>query len=265
MLRIACGPDKLRAVGIMSKKTSEARKRAFFAALAETGNQTISAERARVSRSWVILHRRTDPAFRARMEAVLAEARARLADAAEQRPAHEKWRGFKGETLVLRGGNRRQVQIMRARLKEWTPRIEARFLRTLAASCNVKAACAAVGMSRESAYARRARWHSFARRWEQALDIGYTRLEFALVENAGNMLEGVKVDPEAPIPPMTVAQAIQLLGLHRRKVKLGYHGVHRASKPTDVEALKAEIVRKAKVLDRAEKMKAERLLQKLLA
>lgn len=33
----------------MSTKTSNARTEAFFKALAETGNQTVSAERARVS------------------------------------------------------------------------------------------------------------------------------------------------------------------------------------------------------------------------
>ena len=38
----------------MTIKTSEECKEAFFKALAETGNQTISAERARVSRYWVV-------------------------------------------------------------------------------------------------------------------------------------------------------------------------------------------------------------------
>lgn len=51
----------------MTKKTSEKRKQAFFKALAETGNQTISAERARVSRSWVTLHRSTDSEFKVHM------------------------------------------------------------------------------------------------------------------------------------------------------------------------------------------------------
>ncbi len=50
----------------MSKKFSAARKRAFLHYLAETGNQTISAERAKVSRSWVCLHRKEDAGFVAR-------------------------------------------------------------------------------------------------------------------------------------------------------------------------------------------------------
>jgi hypothetical protein len=59
----------------MTKKTSQARVEAFFKALAETGNQTISAERAHVSRSWVALHRSTNPAFKVPMEACFASVR----------------------------------------------------------------------------------------------------------------------------------------------------------------------------------------------
>jgi len=36
----------------MVAKTSQARREAFLAALRETGNQTIAAERAKVPRSW---------------------------------------------------------------------------------------------------------------------------------------------------------------------------------------------------------------------
>ncbi|PAX07115.1 hypothetical protein [Sphingomonas lenta] len=75
----------------MSAKTSERRRAAFFKALAETGNQTLAAERAKVSRSWVSLHRAGDPAFRAEMEAAIASAEARLDRAAGVGPA-AKWR-----------------------------------------------------------------------------------------------------------------------------------------------------------------------------
>ena len=47
----------------MSRKTSPVRRAAFLKALSATGNQTIAAERAKVSRSWVQLHRSTDPGF----------------------------------------------------------------------------------------------------------------------------------------------------------------------------------------------------------
>lgn len=104
----------------MSAKTSKARTEAFFTALAETGNQTISAERARVSRSWVTLHRSTNPVFRARMEAAIAEARGRLSSAAAVKPSG-KWAHIDGEKLVVRGsggrGDGRRVQ--RNGLRGW--------------------------------------------------------------------------------------------------------------------------------------------------
>ncbi|RYD66582.1 MAG: hypothetical protein EOP58_05130 [Sphingomonadales bacterium] len=134
----------------MSAKTSAARGAAFFAALAATGNQALACERARVSRSWVGLHAREEPGFRAAMDAAIAEARASFdklrTSGGGARPA-AAWRAQDGEELVVRGTNGRRVQVARARLKQWTPRTEARFLARLAATCNVKAACAAVAMS----------------------------------------------------------------------------------------------------------------------
>ena len=57
---------------------SERRRAAFLAALRATGNQTIAAERACVSRSWVSQQRARDPDFRRESDAAIGEARARL-------------------------------------------------------------------------------------------------------------------------------------------------------------------------------------------
>lgn len=70
----------------MSRKTSAARRAAFFKALRETGNQTIAAERAKVSRSWVQLQRSVDPAFKAAVAAAVAEAKAGLSRADGRQP-----------------------------------------------------------------------------------------------------------------------------------------------------------------------------------
>jgi hypothetical protein len=51
----------------------------------------------------------------------------------------------------------------------WSPERKLRFLGRLAASGNVRSACAAVGMSRETAYALRRRDALFARGWAAAL------------------------------------------------------------------------------------------------
>jgi hypothetical protein len=241
----------------MSAKTSAARRAAFFTALAETGNQTISAERARVSRSWVV-QQAGDPAFRAEMDVAIRAADERLSAATSDKPS-EDWQDIEGDELVLRGVNNRLVQVARARLGQWTPRIEARFLRTLAATCNVTAACKEIGVTKQSAYLRRNKWKSFAERWEEALEIGYARLEMALLENGCNMLEDVEVDPDAPMLPMTVEQAIQFMGLHRRQVKRERRGVHRFYRVPELSEVKDDIKRKVAAIMRAREMKARPL------
>lgn len=205
----------------MSHKTSPARVEAFFRALSETGNQTIAAERAKVSRSWVVLHRRTDPAFRAELDAAIATAKARfdrLRMAGSDRTPAAGWGSIHGEELVVRGGNGRLVQVARARPRQWTPRTEARFLAALASCCNVMAACRAVGLSPAAAYKHYHRWPDFERRWEEALKEGYLRLELALIENAGRAFQAVDYPPDMPIEPMTYDQAITLLHQHQLRV-----------------------------------------------
>lgn len=233
----------------MSHKTSTARREAFFRALAETGNQTLAAERAKVSRSWVSLHRAGDPDFRARIEAARAEAKARIARAREAGggvapPAG--WGSLDGEELVVRGGNGRRTQIARARLKQWSPRVEARFLSVLAATCNVKAACAAVELTAASAYAHARRWQGFAERWRAAVEIGYLRIEAGLLAQMdANPFSGREIDAEMAMPRMTVAEALQLLHMHKREVRGvgGRPGVRWRPPPT-LEELAPGILRK---------------------
>ena len=205
----------------MSAKTSTARREAFFRALAETGNQTIAAERARVSRSWVSLHRSGDPAFRERMEAALGQARDRLGTGGDGNRPPAGWGSLDGEELVVRGGNGRRVQIARARLGQWTSRVETRFLAALASTCNVTASCAEAGMTPAAAYLHRRRWPRFAKLWDEAVETGYLRIEMALVANAGSFLDPEELPPEAPLAEMSVAQAIHLLHMHKAKLNRG--------------------------------------------
>lgn len=230
----------------MSRKFSAARRAAFLRALVETGNQTLAAERAKVSRSWVRMTRTAEPDFDAAVQASIAEARERLLRRPSQRgngetesdPSTGSGRmesaedgpkpsrraldapGFQhGVELVTRGSNGRRVQIARARVKEWTPRLERRFLETLAATCNVKAACAAAGLTAASAYNRRQRSEAFQRAWDEALAIGYDKIEAALLEAATASLDGLEFSPDAPIPPMSAWDAMHLLRFNRRALR----------------------------------------------
>jgi hypothetical protein len=245
----------------MSRKTSPARRAAFLKALAETGNQTLAAERAKVSRSWVQLHRSTDPEFDAACKAAIAAAKASLSWAPDQvrgargsnRPPGG-WGHLDGEELVVRGsggsGGGRRVQIARARLHQWTPRIEDRFLATLAATCNVKAACAEVGMTAASAYEHRQRWPSFARRWAAAIEEGYARIEAALVENGENLFSTSELPPEAPMPPMSVEQAIHILHMHKNEAREIGGRPGRWRRPRALDEVRPSILRKLKAVAR---------------
>lgn len=230
----------------MSKKTSEARKDAFFAALSETGNQTISAEWACVSRSWVTLHRSSDPAFKVRMEATIAQARERLSAAGGEAGLEL---GFQaGDELVIRGCKGRLSQVQRAKPGHWTPRLEARFLGMIQKNCNVKAACKALGVSTQSAYYRRKRWPAFDRRWEEAIRIGVVDLEYAQVEQGCNFLEGVEPDADAIVEPVSMLQAIQLLGRYKNSSHAERRHRNWRYRPRELEEVRDSILRKLEAI-----------------
>jgi hypothetical protein len=240
----------------MSKKFTAQRRNAFLKALAQTGNQTIAAERAKVSRSWVQLHRSGDPAFRAAVEAAVVAAKARLEGAASRAPAglgkgvpdyHD------GAELVVRGTNGRRTQIARSRIKQWSPRVEARFLRALGQTCNVKAACAEVGMTPASAYAHRDRWPGFGDRWAMALEHGYIQIEMALLQSAANFLCPDEIELPDGITGMSVDRAIYLLHMHKHQVRMlgGRPGKYkRYHDAVEGRKVRASILRKIELIER---------------
>jgi hypothetical protein len=245
----------------MSAKVSAARRAAFLKGLAQTGNVTVSAERAKVSRSWVLLHRKEHAAFDAACRAALAAAGERLGAHPEGRPP-SGWGFLDGAELVVRGSRDRRVQIARARLSQFSPRVEDRFLAALAATCNVKAALAEAGMSKGAAYTHRKRWPAFAARWDAAVETGYARIEIGLLEQAGNLFSSAELPddilPDAPMAEMTVDQAMQLLHMHKNQV----HGIGRApgkwpQPPRPVEYYRASIMRKIEAITRARELSEE--------
>ena len=215
----------------MTAKTNPARRAAFFKALRETGNQTLACERAKVSRSWMSLHRSTDPGFDAEVREAISEARASLSQRSATGAEHGEgsgrrppsgWGHLDGEELVVKGtggsGGGKRVQIARARLKQWTPRVEQRFLAALMATCNVTAACAEVGMTPASAYAHRKRWPRFAALWDEAIGEGFLRIEVALIQNAQNLFSADELPPETVLRGIDVKQAIHLVHMHKHGV-----------------------------------------------
>ena len=226
----------------MTQKFSASRKRAFLTYLGQSGNQTLSAERARVSRSWVCLHRNSDPGFDAACREAMAVARAMLRDDVAtlpplapppngrgSGPADPRWRWHEGVELVVSGTGGgpstssgrtgRRVQIRRANAGGWTPRVEQRFLAVLAGSCNVKAACREVEMWPPAAYNHRKRFPGFARAWDQAVEIGMSELESRINENINHFFDREMPEPAAPIDNITIGDAIRVARMYEKRAR----------------------------------------------
>jgi len=237
----------------MTAKMDKRRREAFFAALEATGNQTLAAEAAKVSRSWVQLHRSGDPAFDARCRETIAAAKATLRGAGRRAPP-SGWGYLDGEELVVRGtggsGGGKRVQVARARLKQWTARVEDRFLAVLQATCNVKAALSAVGMSKGSAYTHRKRWPGFARRWREAEEYGMLLLDWALVEYAQNLASRPSLPPPAPMPKLSVDEILKGLHMHGHLRGMG-RPPGRMAKPVSIGQASARILYIVEALKRA--------------
>lgn len=107
----------------------------------------------------------------------------------------------------------------------WTRRMKAEFLDELAATCNVAASAAAIGVSATSVYALRRRDDAFADAWQEALAQGYQMLETQLVGHAltgGGAGEGQRLatgDPDRP--GLDVELALKLLNDHRGQALRG--------------------------------------------
>lgn len=199
----------------ISTKINTRRRAKFLHFLAASGNLTLSAERAKVSRSWVGLHRSTDPAFDAACRAAIAGARVMLGHR-QARGAAGGWGFADGAELVINASNGRRVQVRRAKYRQWTPRIERRFLDALCDTCNVRAAAAAAGMSKSSAYAHRRRWPAFALLWDEAVEVGSVVIEAALIAGAIAYMEGEPDELDGPIRVDSISEAIKILQLGSR-------------------------------------------------
>lgn len=207
----------------MLPKMSAQRRGAFLKALEASGNQTLAAEKACVSRSWVCKERALNPKFDAEVRAAVRKAQDKLADHPEPRPP-TGWGHLDGAQLVVRGTNGRRLQIARARPGQISPRTEQRLLQVLSATCNGDAACREAGVSKSAVWSHRKRWPAFARKWDETVRWAWGRLSAGLLENAENLFSPSDYPPELPLPPMTVGQVIQILHMHKHVA----HGIGKA-------------------------------------
>lgn len=153
---------------------------------------------------------------------------------------------------IIRASGKDGPQVIRSRGHRWTDEAETIFLDHLAASCNVKLSADASGFSTVAIYNRRRSDPGFAERWQAALEQGYARIEMALVKSATDALEGLKLDPDTPIPAMTVKDAINILQLHSASVR-GGNARHPGwlARPRSLDEVRESILKKLAAFEAA--------------
>lgn len=125
--------------------------------------------------------------------------------------------------IVMRAGadGARMPMVQQPHKDWWTAEKRARFLDHLAQTCNIAASLRAVGVKRStSLYQLRRRDAQFRAGWDEALALGYARLEAALLDRA---LNGKRVQAEragAVIETVEISDTLglNLLAQHRRAV-----------------------------------------------
>lgn len=231
---------------------------AFLKALRRTGNAREAARALGVHRSTMLKRRAKDPALAAEWDAALAVAHAALRNPLRARSgtgagAERRIATCRGQVVTaepVRKANRAQgavegpgayrresaapelhiIRTASGRLQLRRPgpcrlgsEAEQAFLAALSATANVRLSAAAAGFSHSAFYYRRKQSPAFAREMRLALQMGYERLEMALIESFAPDSYRHDIwrhnDPPA-IPPMSPAQALQLMYLHQKEARL---------------------------------------------
>ena len=226
------------------------QNRAFLAALARTGNARLAARAVDLHRATLTRRRASHPAFAADWDAALALAHASLAvpprhdqpDTGDRRATPAGGAAVTGEPHLIRQQSGRQLRAPAAR--RLTRAVEQAFLAALSATANVRLSAKAAGFTHSAFYQHKRNHPGFAREWRLALQLGYDRLELALIESsaATSTADSAWRDNDPPpIPPMTANQALQLLYLHQKEARLvdeQQHMKRRPGEPREAHAMR---------------------------
>ncbi len=233
--------------------------RRFLKALADTGNARLAARSLGLNRSTFTKRRAKHAGFAQSWEAALAAAHAKFhlgggprvaelknacglalsEDAIFERSREGGLKSKGGEPTIIRRANGK-LQLRLALPGQLTRATEQAFLRALSATANIRLSAKAAGVSYPTIYKRKNDSEAFRREWKHALAVGYDRLELAALE-AGNpdsdeYDDWLHHNDLPPIPPMSAAEALQLLALHRNGVKLSWDEPHRRKRRNETHA-----------------------------
>lgn len=243
---------------------------AFLRALERTGEVEAAARDAGIDKSTAYLRRKSHPDFAESWEEALRLHAGRADEEVKERvgfwgrvkagafpasvtpppaPRHQGEGRRKDELLASTalGG-----QVRRVGPGRWNAAAEQSFFDELAASANVKRACAAAGVSTNAVYARRMKRPDFRAKWDAVLETGRAAIEMHLVAAAKTSFEPDALDlGEAAAPNVTVAEAIRIVQLHGSKAER--QSIEQIEPPEEeIDAVRERLFRKLERLRKRE-------------
>lgn len=165
-----------------------------------------------------------------------------------------------GRELVL-GEYRGQPQRRSGRKSDWSEAKADKFIEVLSNSCNVSLAARSINRSISNVYAKRSTDAKFRAGWDQALAIGYARLEMMMLERALHGVEKtvlLKGGETKVMREYSDRVALALLRLHRENAAAADEAVG----DEDYQEACARIIeRLGRLRERDEEEAAERTLE----
>ena len=201
------------------------QNRAFLHAVRRTGNVQEACRALGVHRNTYLRRRGKCAVFAADWDAALAVAHARLNTRTDTK-ARDRDAGAEPHVIRTRSG---RLQLRRQQPHHLGRAQEQAFLAALSATANISLSAAAAGFSKTSFYKRRRTSPAFAREMRMALQMGYDRLEMALLASfdpESHADDAWRRNDPPPIPSMTPTQAIHLMNLHQKEARLEAEPAH---------------------------------------
>jgi len=218
----------------------------FFTALADTGNFALACEAVGRAKSGLYKRRARDPIFAADCQAALAQFRIGAFGAGVPPPAFrgrgtarrvvegpgedsvrpERSRGalLTAPGALILSATGKRPQLRRSPPGRLTPAGIEAFLKTLAATANIRFSAHSVGVAPSSIYRRRRVDLAFARAMERAIAAAMATLELRLIEDADRTFDPdpdheawLAAAAEPPAERMSIHQALWFLSMRGKR------------------------------------------------
>lgn len=154
----------------------------------------------------------------------------------------------------------KRPQLRPRQRRDWTQAKAREFLSVLAETCNVSEGCRQTGFAMSVVYRRRKMDAGFRAAWNEAIAVGYQRLEAVLLDRAFNGTERVitrKDGSEERVREYPNAIALKLLQMHRETAAEADLDLA----PEDMDEIRERLVRKLQRLKKRDEEQETRSQQ----